>query len=78
MQMIKMNQMVMLALGAVEQITDNTCILGDFDANGIFDCPHRGQIMGVRSDPAGSLDEQRGVTRIPSLQDHFDPPEHLA
>ncbi len=50
--MIKMNDMVVLELGSHEQVADNSRIFGNFNAHGIVDCPHRGQSMGVRSDPA--------------------------
>jgi hypothetical protein len=33
--------------------------------------------MGVRSDPAGSLNEMLRIPWIPPLQDQFDPAEHL-
>jgi hypothetical protein len=42
----------MLELGAHEKVSDDTGIWRNFNADGIFDCPHRGQSMGVRSDPA--------------------------
>jgi hypothetical protein len=73
-----MNNMVMLELGSHEQVTNNSSIFGYFDAHRIVDCPHRGQSMGVRSDAARTLDEMVGIPRIASLQNEFDPPEHLA
>ena len=76
--MIEMNQMVVLELGTHQQVAYNARILGNFNANGIVDCPHRGQSMGVRSNPAGTLHKMLGVPWIASLQDEFDPAEHLA
>ena len=73
-----MDDMILLELGAVQQISDNTSVVGNGNANGIFDCPHRGQIMGVRSDPARTLHKQGGIPGIPPLQDNFDAPEHLS
>ena len=77
-QVIEMNDMVMLKLSAMEQVSDQARIFGNLYANRIFDCPHRGQSMGVRSDPAGALDEMMRVSRIPPLQNELNPPEHLA
>jgi hypothetical protein len=67
MQMIEVNNVIMLELGPVKKISDKACIFWDFDADCIFDCPHRGQSMGVRSDPAGALNKMVGVTGIAAL-----------
>jgi hypothetical protein len=77
MQMIKMNDMVMLELGSMQQVSDEPGILGDLNVNRIFDCPHRGQSMCVRSDAAGTLDKMVGIPRIATLQNKFYSPEHL-
>lgn len=50
--MIKMDNMILLELGAVQQIPDNSCVIRYLHADGIFDCPHRGQGVGQRSDSA--------------------------
>jgi hypothetical protein len=50
--MVEMNKMVVLELSTHQQIAYDARVLGDLDANGIIDCPHRGQSMGVRSNPA--------------------------
>jgi len=50
--MIKMDDMVVLKLGSHKQIANKSGIFGNFDAHRVIDCPHRGQSMGVRSDPA--------------------------
>ena len=78
MQMIKMNNMIMLELGPVEKIADKTRIFRNFDADSVFDCPHRGQSMGVCSDAAGALHKMVGITGIATLQNKLDSPEHLA
>jgi hypothetical protein len=70
--------MVVLELGTHQKIANDSRVLGNFDANGIIDCPHRGQRMGVRSDPAGALDKMMGISGITSQQNQLDPPEHLA
>ena len=77
MQMIEMDDVIMLELGTMEQVSDNTCVFGNFDANRIFDCPHRGQSMCVRSDAAGALHKMLRIPGITSLQDELDSPEHL-
>lgn len=59
-----MDQMIVLDLGTMEQIANQAGVWGDFDTNGVFDCPHRGQSMDVRSDPAGALHKMLRVTRI--------------
>jgi hypothetical protein len=76
--MVEMNKMVVLELGTHQQIAYDARVLGNFDANGIIDCPHRGQSMGVRSNPAGALDKMLGIPGVASLQDELDPAEHLA
>jgi hypothetical protein len=73
-----MYDVVMLKLRTVKQVSNNTCICRDLYADGVFDCPHRGQSMGVSSDPAGSLHEVLCISGIPSLKDQFDAPEHLS
>jgi hypothetical protein len=78
MQMIKMNDVIVLELGAHEKIPNDSGIFRDLNAHGIIDCPHRGQSMGVRSDPAGALHKMMGIPRIASLQNQLNTPEHLA
>ena len=78
MQMIKMNNVIMLELGAHEQIANDARIVGYLDADCIIDCPHRGQSMGVSSDAAGALHKMMGIPWISALQDDLDTPEHLA
>jgi len=68
----------MLKLGSVQQISDETGTFGNFYANGVFDCPHRGQGMGVRSDPAGPLNKMMGVLGVAAEQNQLDTPEHLS
>ena len=73
-----MDNMIVLELGPVQKISDQACIFRNLYANGIFDCPHRGQSMGVRSDAAGALYKMMGIPGISSLKDQLNPPEHLA
>ncbi len=73
-----MYNVVMLELRAVKKVSDDSCIFGDLDTYCIFDCPHRGQIMSVGSDPAGSLGKKRSISGITSLQDKLDTSKHLA
>jgi len=68
----------MLELGAHQKVAYDSRVLGNFDANGIIDCPHRGQSVGVGSDAAGALNKMIGIPGVTPLQDQFDPPEHLA
>jgi hypothetical protein len=68
----------MLELHAHEQVSQDTGIGGNFDLDGIFDCPHRGQSMRVRSDTAGTLHEMMCIPRVASLENEFDAPEHLS
>jgi hypothetical protein len=72
-----MNNVIMLVLGTVHEVSDNAGIFGNLHANRVVDCPHRGQSMDVRSDPAGALHEMLGIARITPLENHFDAPEHL-
>jgi hypothetical protein len=76
--MIKVNNVIMLELGTHKKIANDTRIFGYFDSDGIVDCPHRGQRMGVGSDTAGALNKVVGIPGIPSLEDDLDTPEHLA
>ncbi len=78
MQMIKVNNMIMLELGAHQQVTNDACVLRNFDTHCVIDCPHRGQSMCVRSDTAGALHKMVGIPGISALQNHLDTPEHLA
>jgi hypothetical protein len=78
MEMIKVDNVVMLKLGTMKQVSKNTCIVGYFDAYGIFNCPHRGQVMGVSSDPAGSLNKKWGISWVTPSQDDLNSPEHLS
>jgi hypothetical protein len=75
--MIEMHEVVMLELGTVQQVADNACVVGNIDFYCGFDCPHRGQSVGVRSDAAGALYEVMGIAGIAPLEDHFDAAEHL-
>jgi len=77
-QMIKVDEMIVLELGAVEEIADDSGVVGNFYLDRIFDCPHRGQGMGQRSDPAGALDKMMGIPGIPAQKDQFDSAKHLA
>jgi hypothetical protein len=61
----------------MQQVSDKTGVLGYFYADRVFDCPHRGQSMCVRSDAAGALYEVMCVTGISALKDKLDSPEHL-
>ena len=76
--MIKVNYVIMLELGAHKQVSNDARIVGYFNPNGVIDCPHRGQSMGVRSDAAGALHKMVGIPGISALQDEFNTPEHLA
>ena len=75
--MIKMDQVVMLELGAVKQISDDSGIIRNLNSDGVFDCPHRGQSMGVRSNAARALNKMLGISGIPSLKNKFNAPKHL-
>jgi hypothetical protein len=59
--------MVVLELCAQQQIAENQRILGNHDADRIIDCPHRGQSMGVLSDPTRTLHKIVGIPGISSL-----------
>ena len=52
MQMIEVNDMIVLILGTMQQVAEQACIFRNLDANRVFDCPHRGQRVNKRSDPA--------------------------
>jgi hypothetical protein len=77
MEVIEMNDVVMLELGTMKKVSYNSRILRYFDTHGIFNCPHRGQCMGVCSDAAGALDKMLRITGIPASENEFNPPEHL-
>jgi hypothetical protein len=50
MKMIEVNQVIVLELSAMQQIPDQSGIGRNGYTNCIFNRPHRGQRMGVRSD----------------------------
>jgi hypothetical protein len=68
----------MLELRGMHHVADQSGVFGDLDANGGFDCPHRGQSVGVRSNAAGTGHKMVRVARIAPLKDQFDAAEHLA
>ena len=76
--LVGVNQVIMLKLRGMHHVADDSGVFWNLDADGGFDCPHRGQSMGVRSDAAGSLDEMMRVAWVPPLQDKLDASEHLA
>lgn len=73
-----MDDVIMLKLCAVKEVSEDTSVFRYLDTHSAFYCPHRGQGMGICSDPAGSLDKVMGITGIPSLENQLDTPEHLA
>jgi len=62
-----MDDVIMLELSTHQKISNDSRVFRDFNAHRIVDCPHRGQSMGVRSDPAGTLNKVMGVPGIASL-----------
>jgi hypothetical protein len=76
-EVIEVNDVIVLVLRSMHEVSYQACILRDLDADGVVDCPHRGQSMNVRSDPAGALHEMLGIPRIAPLQNELDAPEHL-
>ena len=68
MQMIEVNNVIVLELCTMQQISDKSGIFRNLYANGVFDCPHRGQSMCVRSDPARSLDKMLSISWVPALK----------
>ena len=72
-----MNDVVMLELCAVKKVSDYARIFWNFYFNCIFDCPHRGQSMCVRSDSAGALNKMLGIAGVAALENHFNTSEHL-
>jgi len=75
--MIKMDDMIMLKLGTMKQVSHNPGIFRNLYSNRIFDCPHRGQSMWVSSDPAGALDKMVCIARITPLKDDLYSSKHL-
>jgi hypothetical protein len=72
------HQVIVLELRTVEKVADDARVRGYLDIDGIFDCPHRGQSMRVRSDPAGALHEMVRIARIASLENQLDSSKHLS
>jgi hypothetical protein len=70
--------MVMLELGGMHHVPDQSGIFGNLNIDCGFDCPHRGQSMGVRSDATGTLHEMVCVPGIAPLKNQLDAAEHLA
>lgn len=73
-----MDDMVLLELGPMQKIPQDPCIVRNPDFYRIFNCPHRGQRMGVGSNPAGPLSKVMRIPGIPPLQNDFKTPEHGA
>jgi hypothetical protein len=70
--------MVVLELYGVHHVPDQSGVFGNPDTDCGFDCPHRGQSMGVRSDATGSGHEMMRIARVAPLENQFDAAEHLA
>ncbi len=77
-EVVEMDQVILLVLGPVQKIPQDACVVRNPYFNCIFNCPHRGQGMGVSSDPAGTLGKVMGIPWIPALQNDFNAPEHGA
>jgi hypothetical protein len=77
MQVVEVDDVIVQVLGAHQQVADDAGVFGYFNPNGIIDCPHRGQSMGVRSDAAGALHKMVSIPGVSTLQDKFNTAEHL-
>jgi hypothetical protein len=75
--MVKMDDMVMLILHTVQQVSYQSGIGRDFYAHGVLNRPHGRKPVDIRAHAAGALHEMLGVSGITSLEYHFDAPEHL-
>jgi hypothetical protein len=62
----------------MQEIPQDARIVRDPDFYRIFNCPHRGQGMGVGSNPAGALCKMMGIPGITTLKDDFETSEHGA
>jgi hypothetical protein len=49
---IEVYNVIVLVLGAMQEVSEDSGIVGNLDADCVFNCPHRGQRMDVRSDAA--------------------------
>lgn len=59
-----MDHMILDELGALEQIAQDAGVVGDRDAQRIFDCSHGADRMDCGSDAADSLGKDPGVAWI--------------
>lgn len=50
--MIKVYNVIVLVLGTMQEVSEDSGIVGNLDADCVFNCPHRGQSMNVSSDAA--------------------------
>jgi hypothetical protein len=76
-QVIEVHDVVVLKLRTMQQVAQDARVFWNLNPNRHFDCPHRGQGVDVRSDPAGAADEEVCIAGIASLENHFDTAEHL-
>jgi hypothetical protein len=62
----------------MHHVPDDSGVFWNLDVNCGFDCPHRGQSMGVRSDATGSGHKMVRIARIAPLKNKLDAAKHLA
>ena len=77
-ELIEVHDVVMHVQRRVHQVADDVGVLGDLDADGVFDGAHGGQGVNARANAADAFDEGPGVTRIAALQDDFETAPHRA
>ena len=78
MQVVEVDDVVLHELDAFQQVAEDACIIGDRDAQGILDCPHRSDGMHGSAHAAHALGKEPGVARIAALHDGLQAAEGCA
>jgi hypothetical protein len=76
MQVIEVDYVVLDKLGTLQQIPQKPRVVGNGDAQGVFDCSHGADGVNRRSDTADALGEHPGIPGIPAGQQQLDAAKH--
>ena len=70
-QMVQMHQVIMVHEAELHEVADDIGVIGDVNAEGVFNGLHGRQGMGARAHAADALGKGPGVTRVAAFKDNF-------
>ncbi len=77
-QVIEVDDVILHHLGEEHDVANDFGVLGDLDAESIFDAAHRGQGVNGGADAADAFAEGPGVARVAALEDDLQAAPHGA